>query len=175
MPDFTLPDTVSGQIISSEAFAGKITVVMFLCRHCPYVVHVRDEIGRVAHDYAGRGVAFVAVGSNDARTHPDDAPERLAEMAVELGYDFPFCYDESQELAKAFDAACTPDFFVYDKGGKLAYRGQLDGTRPGGSEPDGRDLRRALDALCAGEAVPGPQVPSTGCNIKWKPGNAPGR
>jgi hypothetical protein len=142
---------------------------MFICRHCPFVIHVRDEIARLGRDYAGKA-DIIAISSNDAVNYPDDAPERLKLMAEELDFRFPFCYDATQEVAKEFGAACTPDFFLYDQSHKLAYRGQLDGSRPGNGIPvNGSDLRAALDALLAGGRPSATQYPSLGCNIKWKP------
>lgn len=174
-PDFRLPDTVSGETISLDSFAGKkALLVMFLSRHCPYVQHVKEELARIGRDYAGRGVGIVAVSANDVADYPEDAPEKLREMAVETGFRFPFCYDETQETAKAYAAACTPDFFLYDGERRLVYRGQLDDSRPGNGRPvDGRDLRAALDAVLEGRPVPQEQKPSLGCNIKWKRGNEP--
>ncbi len=174
-PGFALPDVVSGKPISLATFAGKkALLVMFLSRHCPYVQHVKDELARVGRDYASKGVGTVAISVNDIADYPDDAPERLADMARECGFSFPFCYDESQESAKAYAAACTPDFYVFDAARKLVYRGQLDDGRPGNRKPlTGRDLRAALDAVLAGRPVPPDQKPSMGCSIKWKHGNEP--
>jgi peroxiredoxin len=174
-PDFSLPDVVSGRSVALASFAGKkALVVMFVCRHCPYVRHVQPELARLGQDYASRDVGIVAISANDAAAYPDDAPASLRQMAIEAGFSFPLCYDESQATAKAYRAACTPDFFLFDRESKLVYRGQLDPSRPGSGQPvDGRDLRRALDAVLAGRAVDGTQRPSLGCNIKWKPGNAP--
>lgn len=168
--DFTLPDVVTGRLVSRKNVTGpKGMLAMFLCRHCPFVKHVQDELARVGRDYVKSGVGIVAISSNDAATHPDDRPESLAEMARELNFDFPYLYDESQDVARAYDAQCTPDFFLYDTGGKLVYRGQLDDSRPGNGIPvTGRDLRAALDSLIAGRAIPHEQRPSIGCNIKWK-------
>lgn len=173
--DFRLPDTVSGEIISLDSFAGKkALLVMFLSRHCPYVQHVKEELARIGRDYAGRGVGIVAISANDVADYPEDAPEKLREMAVETGFCFPFCYDETQETAKAYAAACTPDFFLYDQERWLVYRGQLDDSRPGNGRPvDGHDLRAALNAVLEGRPVPAEQKPSLGCNIKWKRGNEP--
>jgi thiol-disulfide isomerase/thioredoxin len=169
-PAFTLPDTVSGRTLSLDALKGeKGTVVMFICNHCPYVKHVNPELVRVARDYTARGVAFVAISSNDAANYPDDAPDKMKAHAKAVGYPFPYLYDESQDVAKAYQAACTPDLFVFD--GKLAcvYRGQLDDSRPGSDVPlSGKDLRCALDALLAGKPISPEQKPSVGCNIKWK-------
>jgi peroxiredoxin len=174
-PDFKLPDVVSGKTISLRTFAGKKgLLVMFLSRHCPYVQHVKDELARIGKEYGGRGIGIVAVSANDVSNYPDDAPERLKEMAEESGFTFPFCYDESQETARAFSAACTPDFSLFDNKRKLVYRGELDDSRPGNNIPvTGRDLRAALEAVLAGKPAPEEQKPSLGCNIKWKPGNEP--
>jgi len=168
-PNFELPDVVSGNAVSLADFSSKqALLVMFICRHCPYVVHLRDELAKLGRDYAESALGIVAISSNDAVSYPDDAPKSLAEMATTLGFNFPMCYDESQAVAKAYSAACTPDFFLFDAERKLAYRGQLDDSRPGKGTPDGRDLRAAIDAVLAGTPVPEPQKPSIGCNIKWK-------
>ena len=174
-PDFSLPDTVSGREVTPADFAGrKALLVMFISRHCPYVVHVKEELARIGKDYGGRDVGILAISSNDVANYPDDAPALLREMAETVGFDFPVCYDESQEVAKSYKAACTPDFFLFDGGRHLVYRGQLDDSRPGNGKPvDGRDLRAALDAVLAKKPVRPDQRPSLGCNIKWKPGNAP--
>ena len=174
-PDFKLPDVVSGKTISLETFAGKKgLLVMFICNHCPYVQHVKDELARLGRDYANKDVGIVAISANDASSYPDDSPESLKKMAQELKFNFPFCYDESQETAKAYTAACTPDFFLFDADRRLVYRGQLDESRPGSSKPvTGKDLRAAIDALLAGKPVSKEQRPSMGCNIKWKKGNEP--
>ena len=174
-PPFRLPDVVSGKTISLETFASKdALLVMFICRHCPYVVHVRSELARLGGDYANQSVGMVAISSNDASTHPEDAPEHLKAMAKELGFTFPFCYDEPQAVAKAYTAACTPDFFLFDQRRTLVYRGQLDDSRPGNGKPlTGRDLRAAIDAVLSGKPVSSSQQPSVGCSIKWKPGNEP--
>ena len=173
-PDFSLPDP-SGQTFRLQAIAEKRpTVVLFACNHCPYVVHIRDALGRLAKEYLARGVAFVAINSNDARQYPDDSPDRMPAFAREGGWTFPYLVDESQQVARAWHAACTPDFFVLDATGKLAYAGQFDSSRPGNGETvDGRDLRAVLEALLAGRPVPSPQKPSLGCNIKWRPGHEP--
>jgi thiol-disulfide isomerase/thioredoxin len=148
-------------------------LVMFICRHCPYVIHVKGELARIGRDYAGK-VAIVAISSNDAGYVADDSPEKLKEMAEELGLNFPLCYDETQHVATSFTAACTPDIFLFDKDHRLAYRGQIDGSRPSNGVPvDGRDLRAAMDALLNGERPASDQRPATGCNIKWKPGKQP--
>lgn len=174
-PDFALPDVVSGKTITLATFAGKkALLVMFICRHCPYVVHVKDELARLGRDYAKKDLGIVAISANDVTTHPDDAPPKLKAMAQELGFTFPLCYDESQETAQAYTAACTPDFFLFGPDRKLVYRGQLDDSRPGNGKPlNGKDLRAALDAVLAGQPVSAQQKPSIGCNIKWKPGRTP--
>lgn len=173
-PDFSLPDP-SGKIFRlADLSKNRPVVVIFACNHCPYVVHIRDGLGRLAKEFQSRGVSFVAINSNDARQYPDDAPARMPVFAREGGWDFPYLVDESQQVAKAWHAACTPDFFVLDAASKLAYAGQFDSSRPGNGDPvDGRDLRAALEALLSDRAVPWPQKPSLGCNIKWKPGNEP--
>ena len=180
-PDFSLPDVTDGRTVSLADFAErKALLVMFLCAHCPYVVHVRPELARLARDYAGASVALVAITANDAAQYPDDAPSPTAAMARAAGFTFPFLYDETQAVAKAYSAACTPDFFLFDGARQLVYRGQLDSSRPGrGPERpgsgalDGADLRAALDAVLAGQPVNPEQRPSIGCNIKWKPGHEP--
>ncbi len=175
MPDFTLPNVRTQALISPTTFKAKLgLLVMFICRHCPYVVHVQEEISRLGQDYEGKNLGILAISSNDINNYPADAPPRLKEMAVQLGWKFPFCYDETQAVAKAFTASCTPDFFVFDSERRLVYRGQLDGSRPGNGQPvTGQDLRKALDAVIAGHPVAGEQRPSAGCNIKWKSGNEP--
>ncbi len=169
-PDFTLPDVVAGKAVSRSDVAGpKGMLVMFVCRHCPFVKHVQHELASIGRDYAGTGIGIVAISSNDPASFPDDRPESLAEQAREVGFVFPYLYDESQQVAKAYDAQCTPDFFLYDRGARLVYRGQLDGSRPGNGVPvTGQDLRAALDAVAADRPVPPDQRPSLGCNIKWK-------
>jgi hypothetical protein len=147
---------------------------MFISRHCPYVQHVKGQLAQLGRDYEGAGLAMVAVSANDAATYPDDAPPKLQELAEQEGFRFPLLFDESQEVAKAYTAACTPDFFLFDRDRRLVYRGQLDDSRPGNESPgDGRDLRLAIDALLAGEQVEENQKPSMGCNIKWRQGNEP--
>ncbi len=175
MPDFSLPDVRTQRDISPETFQGKhALLLMFICRHCPYVVHVQDELTRLERDYQDKDLGILGVSSNDVGGYPQDAPSRLEEMANQLGWKFPYCYDESQDVAKAFTAACTPDFFVFDQERRLVYRGQLDDSRPGnGKLVNGRDLRMALDAVLIGKDVANQQRPSAGCNIKWKPGNEP--
>jgi len=174
-PDFALPDTVSGKVLSLHDVAGpRATVVMFLCNHCPYVIHVNPEIVRVVQDYAARGVGFVGISSNDVEKYPDDAPDKMTATAAAVGYAFPYLYDESQAVARAYDAACTPEFYVYNAHRRLHYRGRIDGARPKNDLPlTGADLRAALDGLLAGDPPPETQYPSGGCNIKWKPGNEP--
>ncbi len=174
-PDFTLTDAVSGRKFSLKDFSGaQALVVMFICNHCPFVIHVRDEIGRIARDYKAKGVAFAAINANSEESHPQDGPPHMKQLAEELGWDFPFLFDSTQETAKAYRAACTPDFFVFDKNLALVYRGRLDRSRPGNNEAvDGCDLRAALDAVLSGREVSGEQFASMGCNIKWAAGNEP--
>ena len=174
-PDFALPDATTGDTVSLGDFDDKpVVLVMFISNHCPYVKHVAAELARVGSDYRGQGVAVVAIGSNDIENYPDDAPPRMIEFAADHSFTFPYLYDASQEIALAYRAACTPDLYVFDSERKLVYRGQLDGARPGNGVPvDGRDLRAALDAALDGADIPGPQMPSAGCNIKWKSGNEP--
>jgi len=175
-PDFSLPDSATGGSVSLGDFEDQpVLVVMFISNHCPYVKHVAAELGRLGRDYGPRGVAIVAIGSNDVGTHPADAPAHMVEFAAAHGFEFPYLYDQTQEVALAYRAACTPDFYVFDADRKLVYRGQLDGARPSNDVAvDGRDLRAALDAILDGAPVPEPQLPSMGCSIKWRPGNAPG-
>ena len=169
-PHFILPDTVSGKDISLENIKGeKGTMIMFICNHCPFVKHINAELVRLANDYKSKGIGFVAISSNDVINHPDDSPERMTQVAKRLKYPFPYLYDESQETAKAYDAACTPDFFIYDKDLQLVYRGQLDDSRPGNEIPvTGNDIRQALGCLINNKSVQQEQRPSIGCNIKWK-------
>ena len=169
-PPFYLPDTVSGKMMRLEELASdKATVIMFICNHCPHVVHVNPEIVRLANDYISKGVAFIAISSNDVKTHPDDSPELMKVQAEKEKYPFPYLYDESQNVARAYDAACTPDFYVFDGEKKLTYRGRLDDSRPSNGIPtSGRDIRAALDAMLSGKPVAEKQYPSGGCNIKWK-------
>ena len=175
MPDFVLPDVCTQSMISPETFREKASLlVMFICRHCPYVVHVQDELTRLERDYEVKNLGILGISSNDSTEYPADSPMRLKDMAEQLGWAFPYCYDETQEVAKAFTAACTPDFFVFDHPRHLVYRGQLDSSRPGNGQPvTGQDIRTALDAVLGGQPVPNQQRPSAGCNIKWKPGNEP--
>ncbi len=173
-PDFSLPDT-DGKNVNLQVFSGKpALLVIFMCNHCPYVVHVSEQLAALGRDYQNRGVGIVGISANDAGNYPDDGPEKMKAEVARAGYTFPYLYDESQAVAKSFRAACTPDFFLFDADQKLAYRGQLDGSRPGNGVPvTGEDLRAALDSLLSGEAVSTDQKPSIGCNIKWKAGNAP--
>lgn len=174
-PSFELRDVVSGQAYSLNSFAEKSALlVMFICRHCPYVVHVEQELARLGRDYRDTSLGIVAISSNDPISYPDDAPPKLKEMAIRLGFTFPYCHDETQEVAKAYRAACTPDFYLFGRDKRLVYRGQLDDSRPGNNKPViGRDLRSAIQAVLAGKPVDPNQRPSIGCSIKWKPGNAP--
>jgi len=169
-PPFSLRDVVSGNLYSLNSFAGKTALlVMFICRHCPYVVHVEQELARIGRDYKDTGLGIVGISSNDPVQYPDDAPPRLKQMAERLGFTFPFCFDETQDVAKAYRAACTPDFYLFDKQQRLVYRGQLDDSRPGSNKPvTGRDLRAAIDATLAGKPVDSNQKASIGCSIKWK-------
>ncbi|MGH9617397.1 MAG: thioredoxin family protein [Acidobacteriaceae bacterium] len=169
-PDFSLPDTISGRMVTRDEIAGaRGLLAMFLCAHCPFVQHVNHELARLGRDYAGRGIGIVAISSNDAETYPDDAPPGLRAQAKEHGFQFPYLYDESQQVARAFHASCTPDFYLFDANKILVYRGQLDGSRPGNGVPvDGRDLRAAIDSLLAGKPIATEQRPSIGCGIKWK-------
>jgi peroxiredoxin len=173
-PDFRLPDT-NGKTVSLADFKdAPALLVVFMCNHCPYVKHIRAGLAALARDYQKRGAAIVGINSNDATTHPGDSPEKMKDEVRQNGYTFPYLIDESQTVAKAYRAACTPDIFLFDKNRKLAYRGQFDGSRPGKDLPvTGKDVRAALDAVLAGKPVPPDQTPSIGCNIKWKPGNEP--
>jgi len=170
-PPFFLPDAVSGETIRLETFANaRALLVMFITPHCPFVKHVNAELGRLGRDYAGSPLGIVAISSNDIEQFPDDSPEGMAQQAREFGFQFPYCYDETQDVARAYQAACTPDFFLFDAGRKLSYRGQLDDSRPSNAIPvTGADLRAAIDATLAGQPVETFQKPSIGCNIKWKP------
>ena len=173
-PYFELIDTRTNEIVSLDELRSETaTVIMFLCNHCPYVVHVNPEIVRLASAYQEKGVAFIGISSNDVQNYPQDAPDKMKSLAEEVGYTFPYLYDESQDVATAYDAACTPDFYVFDAELKLAYRGRLDDSRPGNNiELSGRDLRAALDAVLAGQPADALQYPSGGCNIKWKQSTA---
>lgn len=173
-PDFRLPDTAGKMVALADFQDAPALLVVFLCNHCPYVKHVREELAALGREYQGKGVAVVGISSNDAVAYPADGPEEMAREQAEVGYTFPYLYDESQAVALAYQAACTPDFFVFDRSRALVYRGQLDASRPGNDVPvTGNDLRTALDAVLAGQPVPADQKPSIGCNIKWKPGNEP--
>ncbi len=173
-PDFQLPEVQSGVTVARSDFAGQPLLVMFICRHCPFVIHVQAELAKLGQDYQDKPIGIVAISANDVEHYPDDAPERLREMVQELGLSFPLCYDETQAVAKAYTAACTPDFFLFDAHHNLVYRGQLDDSRPGNEKPvTGVDLRTALDAVLSGQSISSEQKPSIGCNIKWKPGQAP--
>ena len=169
-PNFTLPDTVSGKVVGLNDLKGEAgTVIMFICNHCPFVKHVNAGLVQLANDYQARGLGFIAISSNDVVNYPDDAPELMTINAREEGFPFPYLYDETQEVAKAYDAACTPDFYLFDQNIQLVYRGQLDDSRPGNGIPvTGKDLRNAIDALLSGEVIDADQKPSIGCNIKWK-------
>jgi thiol-disulfide isomerase/thioredoxin len=169
-PDFKLLDTVSGGKVSLQEIAsGRPFVVMFICNHCPFVKHVNEQLVSLAKDYSGKGISFIAISSNDAIAYQEDGPEQMKLQAQDLGYPFPYLYDESQEVAKAYDAACTPDFYLFNAAKALVYRGQLDDSRPSNNLPvTGNDLRAALNALLEGHPLTRPQQPSIGCNIKWK-------
>ena len=173
-PDFELSDP-DGERVSRDDFEDAPgLLVVFLCNHCPFVKHIRHELADFAREVQKRGLAVVGISSNDVEKYPDDSPEKMKEEAREVGYTFPYLYDGSQEVAKAYRAACTPDFFLFDGDRKLVYRGRFDASRPGNEEPvTGEDLRAAVDALLEGRPVPENQIPSAGCNIKWKPGNEP--
>jgi peroxiredoxin len=174
-PDFKLKDVVKGREYTLASFAAKrALLVIFMCKHCPYVQHIQEEISRFLNDYRNRDLAIVGISANDAANYPNDSPENLKGYMEYKSWDFPLLYDETQEVAKAYQAACTPDFFLYNKERKLAYRGQLDDARPGnGKPPTGRDLREAADAVLANRKVSDKQKASIGCNIKWKKGNEP--
>jgi peroxiredoxin len=173
-PDFALPNVATGETVSLATFADRpALLVMFICRHCPYVKHIQGELVQLGHDYGDR-MGIVGISANNIETHPDDAPDRLQAMVAAEGIVYPICYDETKEVAKTYTAACTPDFFLFDGDRRLVYRGQLDDSRPGNDRPvTGQDLRGAIEAVLAGESVPTEQRPSIGCNIKWKPGNEP--
>jgi peroxiredoxin len=175
-PDFALPDAVTGKTVRRSDFAGRPLLALFMCNHCPFVIHIADALAAFAREYQGKGLAIVGISSNNVQTHPDDGPDKMKAEAARRGYTFPYLYDESQEVAMAYQAACTPDFFLFDRNHKLVYRGQFDDTRPRKEppqKPTGRDLRLAADAVLAGRPAPERQYPSAGCNIKWKPGNEP--
>jgi peroxiredoxin len=173
-PAFRLPDTEGRAVALSDLADAKALLVMFICNHCPYVKHVQPELTRLAREYQGRGVAVVGISSNDVAAYPDDAPERMREEKARAGYSFPYLFDETQDVARAYRAACTPDLYLFDGARRLVYRGQLDDSRPGNGVPlTGKDLRAALDAVLAGTPVDARQKASVGCNIKWKPGREP--
>ncbi|MGQ9503375.1 MAG: thioredoxin family protein [Thermogutta sp.] len=173
-PDFALPDT-EGRIVRLSDFDGApALLVIFMCNHCPYVKHIADRLAQIAKQYQAKGVAIVGINSNDVENYPDDSPQKMREEVKRRGYTFPYLYDQTQEVAKAYRAACTPDFFLFDKDRRLVYRGQLDDSRPSNGLPvTGKDLCAAMDAVLAGQPVSADQKPSLGCNIKWKPGNEP--
>ena len=173
-PDFSLPNVAGGTVTLADAAGPRGTLVMFICNHCPFVKHVADQLAALGREYQTRGIGVVAISSNDVSSHPADSPEQMVHEAEERGYPFPYLYDETQEVAKAYHAACTPDFYLFDAARKLVYRGQLDPSRPGGDVPvTGRDLRAAIESLLAGKGAVAEQVPSLGCNIKWKAGSHP--
>jgi peroxiredoxin len=173
-PDFKLPDTSGKQVSLSQFTSAAALLVAFICNHCPYVKHIRSGLAQLARDYLPRKVAIVAISSNDIVNYPADSPARMAEEAKSAGYLFPYLFDETQSVAKAYRAACTPDLYLFDQTQRLVYRGQFDDSRPGNGIPvSGKDLRLALDAILSGKPLPAEQKPSIGCNIKWKPGNEP--
>jgi len=173
-PDFSLPDAHGKTWSMTQIAAGKPLLVVFACNHCPYVIHLRSALGALATEFLGRGVNFVAINSNDSQSHPDDSPEHMPAFAQSAGWKFPYLVDATQQVAHAWHAACTPDFFLIDAAGKLAYAGQFDSSRPKSETPiTGSDLRAALEAVISGLPGPTPQIPSLGCNIKWIPGNEP--
>ncbi len=174
-PEFSLKDVVTDKMISNSTFdAKKLLLVMFICKHCPYVVHIQSELAKLSLDYESKDIGIVGISSNDADSYPDDSPEKLKEYAQQMNFKFPLLFDETQDVAKRYTAACTPDFFLFDKDRKLVYRGQFDDSRKSNSEPvNGKDLRAAMDAALSDKAIPSEQKPSTGCNIKWKAGNEP--
>ncbi len=173
-PDFSLPSPISGDTVSLSDYRGKPLLVVFACNHCPYVLHILDAFADFAREYGSKGLNIVMINANDVANYPDDSPEKMVDLAREHGFDFPYLYDESQQVAQAYQAACTPDFFLFDADHRLYYRGQFDASRPRNDEPvTGADLRAAADALLAGQPAPAEQIPSLGCNIKWKAGNEP--
>ena len=181
-PDFSLPN-IDGTTVSKQDFAGKPMLVMFICNHCPYVKHIATELARIGNDYRAEGIGLVGIQSNDVEAYPDDSPELMKVESETHGYPFPYLYDATQQVALAYTAACTPDFFLFDAAHELKYRGRLDETRPTrissgiydstGNEANGKELRAAIDAVLAGEDPDSKQLPSLGCNVKWKPGNEP--
>ena len=174
-PDFNLTDVVTGRKVGLSDFAGKKgLLVMFICRHCPYVQHIKEGLAALGRDFAGKDLGIAAISANDAANYPDDSPAGLKEFSGEMKFNFPLLHDETQKIAHAYSAACTPDFFLFDAGRRLVYRGQMDDSRPGNGKPvTGRDLRAAMDAVLSGRPVPADQKASIGCNIKWKKGNEP--
>lgn len=173
-PDFALTDAVGGGVVKLADFRDRPLLVMFICNHCPFVKHIADELARFAREYREKGLGIVAIQSNDVANYPDDAPDKMKAEAARRGYEFPYLHDADQSVAKAYRAACTPDFFLFGRDHRLAYRGQFDGARPGSPEPvTGEDLRRAADLVLAGRPAPAEQAPSIGCNIKWIPGREP--
>ncbi|MEL6911982.1 MAG: thioredoxin family protein [Cyanobacteria bacterium J06629_2] len=174
-PEFQLPDVVSGETISLASYSDRqALLMMFICQHCPFVKHVQEELAKIGKDYGDRSLGIVAISANDVANYPNDSPANLKQMALDLGFNFAFCYDETQEVSKSYTAACTPDFFLFDRHQKLVYRGQLDDSRPGNELPvTGKDLRRAIDLTLESKEIDFEQKPSIGCNIKWKPGNEP--
>ncbi len=172
--DFSLPEPASGDSVSLQDFNGKPILVTFICNHCPYVIHIAKAFADFAREYQKKGLAIVAINANDIENYPDDSPEKMVEMSQQYSFSFPYLFDESQQTAKAYQAACTPDFFMFDKDHKLYYRGQFDSSRPGNDDPvTGTDMRTAADLLLAGKSAPETQLASLGCNIKWKAGNEP--
>lgn len=167
-PEFQLPDTRNGHTVSLDQVAGKPVLVVFMCNHCPYVVHLIDELTALAHQFADQGIATITISSNDANSYPQDGPEKMTELAEAKGFQFPYCYDESQSVAKAYGAVCTPDIFLFDTNHALYYQGQFDGTRPGAGSANGKDLSDAAQALLASLPPPTQTHPSVGCSIKWK-------
>lgn len=174
-PDFSLTDVVSGDSVSLDTFKGKKgLLLMFICQHCPFVKHVEDQLGQIGQDYVPQGIGILAISANSIETHPQDNPDNMRQQVTRANFNFPYAYDATQEVAKSYTAACTPDFFLFDGDFKLAYRGQLDDSRPGNDKPvTGSDLRAALDKVLASEPLPKEQKPSIGCNIKWIPGKEP--
>ncbi|HXH50013.1 MAG TPA: thioredoxin family protein [Terriglobia bacterium] len=173
-PSFSLPDT-EGKVVSLDDYKqAPALLVVFLCNHCPFVKHVLPQFVELAREYQQRGVGIVGISSNDVSNYPDDSPQKMAELSTKMEFPFPYLYDESQQVAKDYGAACTPDFYLFDREGRLVYRGQMDDSRPGNGRPvNGSDLRSAMDAVLEGRALPDDQKPGIGCNIKWKPGNEP--
>lgn len=173
-PDFSLPDTEGRMVSLSDVRGGAALLIVFMCNHCPYVKHVAEGLAALAREYQQRGVVVVGINANDVAQVPDDAPDAMAREVKHRGYTFPYLYDQTQEVAKAYHAACTPDFFLFDRDARLVYRGQMDSSRPGSDIPvTGEDLRQALDAVLSDKSVSEDQKPSLGCNIKWKPGGEP--